>query len=251
MSFLKDMKMSFNVLFYVLQCKYMLKYRGEVIKVLSKIGPIPLTEYIDCLNAKNFNRDMAVKYTKKIYDKDISDVAKLHIFLVNSNVYREFEKQNPISKTAIQALKTYNPREYFSHYTCRRFYKFFAFIDVGEFDQLTFLMTAEHIHHIYPLTYGGTNKLENLIYVSEFNHKLLHKNPLENIEKYDFQAIDYLWYLYSKKLPELISKYNLKLTFDKSSSFIKNQFKNCIEEEMKIFYDYIVALENNKQQKYY
>ena len=95
---------------------------------------------------------------------------------------------------------------------------------------------AAHVHHIYPLMHGGNNNIRNLIHVNEYNHALLHNNPLDYIEKYCFQAIDYLMFLYSYEHFQDIMESNGLFNIRKQEILTKILLE-IITDEMLIFYE--------------
>lgn len=104
------------------------------------------------------------------------------------------------------------------------------------------LRKASEVHHIHPLMYGGSNQLENLLALSGWTHKLLHRNSLEKHKKYCFHALDYLNY---------IGNYSFFYHMDKNNIFNKSNgvpeiagemMSNVFEEEMYLYYH---ELKNN------
>ena len=106
-------------------------------------------------------------------------------------------------------------------------------------DRMLPLFQVKDIHHIFPLIYGGSNNILNLVYISKFTHNVLHNNPLENIEKYCYQAYDYLAYLgYINGFKYLNDLYKIG-DYVKSKKLMVQMYKGAIEQEMDKFYEYI------------
>jgi len=82
----------------------------------------------------------------------------------------------------------------------------------------------------------GGNNPKNLIGVIGLFHDLLHKNPLQHIEKYCYQAVDYLKYLAYWNIKEIWDKYNVDLFDDNMKRKI---FESGLENEMNLFYEKI------------
>jgi len=216
--------------------------------MLDKIGLIPMESYIRNLDLRNYGRSMMINYTKKIYDIDISkeieSFEKRHGNFWNgdANVYEQYDRENPPSE------KDDFSRKYFNNKQKGRFIKFIErHTELKEDRLIPLLFSVQDIHHIFPLVYGGSNKLLNLIYISKTSHDILHMNPLEHIEKYCYQACDYLAYLGSTSLSfgfiksgytYLNELYNLKEYKDSPTVFM-NMYKGAIEEGMNKFYEYI------------
>lgn len=218
--------------------------------LIKKINGIPLFAYLKCLNARGFNNDLVIKYTKNIYNIEISkEIDKnKNIMHFSDDTFITFYEMNPDYEL------NNNDRDYFNSKTKPLFNKFSKHAGIDKnFDffcgnfvsqiigcgfKVSETLKTDVIHHIHPLVYGGTNNFENLLCVSRFNHEILHENPKEDIEKYCFQAVDYLFYLWdqSSGAKELIDKYKLReikreIGFDAYLSAIKN--------EMRLFYSRI------------
>ena len=215
--------------------------------MLDKIGLIPLESYIKNLDLRNYGRSMMIRYTKKIYDIDISkeiesfENERGDFWNGDANIYEQYDISNPPSEPDDFT------RKYFNNKQKGRFIKFSERHTELKEDRLIPLFPIQDIHHIFPLMYGGSNKLLNLLYVSSISHDILHMNPLEHIEKYCYQACDYLAYLGSTSLSfgfiksgytYLNELYNLKEYKDSPTVFM-NMYKGAIEEGMNKFYEYI------------
>jgi hypothetical protein len=182
---------------------------------------------------------MIINYTKDIYGLDITEELKQYesehgkLWNGDFNIYDNFDKENPVD------TPDDNTRDYFVKHAKKRFEKFIEKHEELQEDRLLPLFEPKDIHHIFPLVWGGSNKLSNLIYISRFTHDLLHKNPLENIEKYCYQACDYLAYLgWINGFDYLDNLYNLKQHME-SKKLLVQMYKGAIEEEMDKFYTYI------------
>jgi len=211
------------------------------------LGKLPLHWLVYYLSTiRNYNKELTIEYIRKNYDLDISDViSSISWWEWNDvNIYEEYTKRNPR-----KGFKT-NERRYFTS-RGRSYYIKFAITQWGFWkkDFINHFLETDVIHHIYPLVYGGTNHLENLIHVSSFNHDILHSNPLENIEKYNHQALNYLWYLQfpwtTEKNQYLFEKYNLdQMINHESKQYQANILSAAIKQEMNEFYEHIK--ENHK-----
>lgn len=218
--------------------------------MIDKIGLIPINAYIRNLDLRNYGSSMIVQYTKNIYELNIENELRQYeeihgsLWNGNLNIYDKFEKENPLSEPDDYS------REYFNKYTKKQFNKFKKINIEFQEDRLVPLFKPKDIHHIFPLMYGGSNKLLNLIYISKFSHDLLHENPLEHIKKYCFQACDYLTYLGSAKGFKFLNKeYDLNKYID-NKILIVQMYKGAIEEEMYKFYKYIDNLESIQQPQF-
>lgn len=180
-----------------------------------------------------------MEYIKKIYNIDISEYKDefKNRYDHNYDVFTYFNEK--YYKNEIQE----DNRKYFNKVTRKKFIKFYKKnienLEVHVFDQcINLFAIATDYHHIFPLQYGGTNDLQNLIALIPPHHKVLHKNPLEDIEKYCYQAIDYLYYLWHGKCKEITKKYNLMFYKDDEEYRLK-MINMAIENEMKYFYKLI------------
>jgi hypothetical protein len=217
--------------------------------LIEKVGLIPIEPYIRNLDLRCYGRDMIIKYTKNIYDLDITEELKIfeskhgNLWCGNLNIFNEFEENNPTKEPDDKT------REWFESKQKRRFLKFAKNREEFREDRLIPLFPLQDIHHIFPLMYGGSNKLLNLMYISKFSHNLLHKNTLENIEKYCYQACDYLAYLGGIGFGIIASGFNYLDDKYKLSNYQNNPhvllsiYKGAIEEEMYKFYLHIQELE--------
>jgi hypothetical protein len=177
---------------------------------------------------------MAIKYTKEIYDIDISNIVKSYMFIYSDNVFEKYETKYPRSRDDDGS------RGYFQAIGRNYFLSFLdKYSENSGYDALQPLVKYSVVHHIYPLVFSQDNSLLNLIQLSDFSHKLLHMNPNESNKISCFKSLDYLGYLYSyQKFCELYEKYRLNTYADKPSFGIK-VIKVCMEEEMKQFYTYM------------
>lgn len=185
------------------------------------------------LSSRMYCKNKVVEYVKNIYDLDIDYISSFYeIYMKNDSyekdIYEEFEKQNPLSiNTKLHGINRY-----------KKFYKNYKNKTILDYSMIC--VPYREVHHIFPECYGGSNSLYNLIPVTSFNHKILHENPFEHIEKYCFMAVDYLHYLWSHKLGELIDKYNLQEVSQKESkTFLKDYTISIIKEEMRKFYKHL------------
>lgn len=211
------------------------------------IGEIPLGNLCYWLNMRSYNREMIINYIKEIYSIDASkEVSNIHkqgkmLFDFSTNVYEKFKKENPPKK------EDDGTRKWFNYYGRKRYHRFvdqhmwFSCDLTKPFCEILNVPIGTVTHHIYPLTYGGTNKLNNLIDINDIFHGILHKNPLEHIEKYCYQALDYLRYIIWNKYSYIQEKYGLKglkvnkLIFDATNLAIENEmleFYNLIQQEV-------------------
>lgn len=215
-------------------------YSGEEYR----INNMPISQIINFLSHRSYTQQMTINYIKKHYNLDISEEVKrleneggkiLALWEFSKSIYERFLKENP--------RDDYEPhsRDYFKNKGRNYYLKFAKWC--GHLPNKDFLNTwvsMDEVHHIHPLVYGGSNDLENLIHISKFNHDILHLNPLEKYEKYNHQAICYLWYLYSDWIAEknkwFVEKYDLMRFKDRSPSFLVDMYKASIKEEMSEFY---------------
>lgn len=194
------------------------------------IGFIPIDNYLEYLiYNKKFNRNLAIKYTKDIYNVDISNINFEEYY--NGNIYEDFEKVYKGKKDNVDK----RTREYFTLRGKHKFYKFLEFkhsrLNEDEIFQFT---RGDVVHHIHPLIYSNDNSIKNLILISDFHHQILHSNPLEEYKTFSYQAIDYLYYLYNtEKFNELFS--SMIDMFKKNNNEI-HILKNFIILEMNKFY---------------
>lgn len=195
------------------------------------IDKMKLEDYLWYLNfRRHFNKELTIAHTKKYYNIDLTNILKdVHFFWeYKFNIYEDFYEQNPKAKTED------NTRQYFNLRGRRNYEKFIQTTFYSLSDCLSPYHSYKEIHHIHPLIYGGNNRIENLIHLSNFNHDLLHENPLEEHDKYCVQSVDYLGTLYSyDKLSEYIREFN----FEKySDEMMCDLYKACIKEDMRVFY---------------
>ncbi|OHD22840.1 MAG: hypothetical protein A2Y34_04430 [Spirochaetes bacterium GWC1_27_15] len=211
--------------------------------MIERIGLIPIKDYIRNLDLRNYGRSMIIEYTKEIYNLDLTNELKIYekenwnLWNGDLNIYDNFDKENPIEEPDNLS------RNYFEKHAKKKFIKFIKQHEEFQEDRILPFFKVKDIHHIFPLIYGGSNKISNLLYVSRFTHDLLHINPLENIEKYCYQACDYLAYLgWFEGFKYLNEKYDLGKYVD-SKKLLRQMYKGAIEEEMSKFYEYIQKME--------
>lgn len=191
--------------------------------MLDKVGLIPVDSYLSILNGRNFSKEFATKYTLDTYNIDISAQTEWYIFNFTSNIFNDFDENNSTPKMYRQ-----------------RYLKFLDTNNLSRDKDIYVLFEQPHdVHHIFPKCYGGTDDIKNLCYVSTFTHNILHENPLERIEKYNHQALDYLYYLNHFNGDYILDKYNVEQYKFSLSRLMKKVYKACLEEEMYLFYDYI------------
>lgn len=159
-----------------------------------KVGLIPIKDYLYILEQRLYCPEYAIEYTRKFYDVDITEYIDLIFWEFNTDIYKYYEEHHQVK---VQDDKS---RKWFNSYGRKRYSKFYK--SYKENDKLYDLIedrfaVSDVIHHIYPLVYGGSNNLLNLIPVTDRFHKILHKNPYEHEERFCFQAVDYLSYLMS------------------------------------------------------
>jgi len=201
------------------------------------VGQIPLRQMCIWLGNRCYNKDLAIKYIKDTYDTDVSnEIIKTKeyslVFNNDKDIFTYFEERYPPKK--VQE----NTREWFNAYGRRRYQSFYnKFIENDNviYDELIdFSTISHHVHHILPLEFGGSNSPKNMIGVITPFHKLLHMNPLQHIEKYCYQAIDYLKYLVYWNIRDVWDKYNI----DKFEDDMKPKiFEAGLENEMNLFYE--------------
>jgi hypothetical protein len=195
---------------------------------------------------KHYNKELTNNHIKTFYDLDISDL------LDNDDVFYWVWNKDDIYKEHL----TKYPRKEFNedsrdYFNSRGRSYFLKFIKNHNEDFVNGLMKTSVVHHVHPLYAGGTNRLENLICISDHNHDLLHMNPMEIIEKYCHQAVDYLWYLYSAwdtdKNKRILDKYKITEIVESNEdnhSFIVDVYLSAIKSEMMEFYKYIENKQN-------
>lgn len=201
---------------------------------------LPIHNLISFLSThREYNYEMSDKYLKDNYDIDISNHRESLIedcFDVTVNIYERYRKSHPTPSDYIA-----NDRKYFNTKGRNYYLKFVNWCGhVPNKDFLGLPVKADVIHHVFPLVYGGTNELENLIHISERNHEILHLNSMEHIQKYNFQAVDYLWYLnnpfITEKVKYLHNKYNFDMLEGRSNEFKRDYYFAIIKEEMIEYY---------------
>jgi hypothetical protein len=215
--------------------------------LIEKVGWIPINNYIKNLDLRNYGRTMIIDYTKDIYElninEELSNFENKYGDLWNGdlNIYKEYDDKNPVEKPDDKT------REWFNKYGRIRFIDFISqYEELSEQDKAIPLNKPKEVHHIFPLVYEGNSDLLNLAYVSIFSHDILHENPLENIQKFCFQAFDYLSFLGScnlyirefSGLSYLNQKYNLEKHMDNKKMLFRT-YEGAIEQEMSNFYEYI------------
>jgi hypothetical protein len=199
------------------------------------MGKVTMEDYLFYLTWKRrFNEELIIKHTYNVYEVDISENINSHFvwYEEKRNIYQTFLNENPLTKNDDYS------RQYFNSYARNRYLKFIDHTYFSNEDCLTHHQDYEEIHHIFPLVYGGSNAIENLIHISHFNHGLLHENPLEKNEKMCHQALDYLGCLYSPQSTlRIFTKYDIG---EFSYRMTNDIFKSCIREEMRIYYENIL-----------
>lgn len=201
------------------------------------VGKIPIKNYLIILDKRCYSPALAVEYTKDVYGIDISEEVKNEKTCwdyKDTNVYEFFEKKYP-PKSEDDGTREYFTKEGRQRYC--NFYKKFKESE-GTYDLIfDWFLKADVIHHIFPLVFGGNSDLMNLIPITDFNHKLLHKNSVETKRECCFMAVDYLSYLYSfDSLKELNDKYNITQYEDMSEEFKHNFLNTILGTEMRLFY---------------
>lgn len=182
--------------------------------------------------SRHCNEQQAIIYTKKIYNIDLS------LILSNQKYYWDYKINyyNEFYKTHSYPIEDDGSRKFFNIYGRKSYEKF---MDLAYFDNEDCIMQHmkySDIHHIHPLCFGGKNNIENLIHINNFNHDVLHENPLEEHEVYCHQAVDFLGCLYSEVMTgEIIRKYKL---VNYSEDMFVDMYKACIKEEMRNYYNY-------------
>lgn len=204
--------------------------------VIDKVGLIPIDKYIDCQSYKLLTKEMTIAYTLRNYSVDLEEYINGlddNIF-IRYDVYKIFNETNPLR------IDYDDSRVCFQNHARNRYLKFYEKeYWLHDNDYLFRYMLADEVHHIYPLIFGGCNEITNLIFINKRNHDLLHNNPLENIEKYCHQAVDYLYYIYNTLLYTFIDKYEIN-KFEDNKKLLVNIINTYIEEEMMYFYSYII-----------
>jgi len=210
------------------------------------VGEIPLENLCLWLNMRSYNKQMMIEYIKKYYEidvtKEIDELHKSHkiIFDFGTNMQEKFNKEYKCS------VKDDGTREWFNNYGRRKYERYmekcllFSGDFEDKFDEILDMQIDVVVHHIHPLQYGGTNDISNLISLNYYYHNILHKNPLEHIEKYCHQAVDYLRYLRRVKADYLNIKYNLD-TYKEQPLFGFKVLNLAIENEMDLFYEKLMA----------
>lgn len=187
---------------------------------------------------KMLNKELSIKYIKENYHIDISSIIDTYEWdWIEEDVYSSFIKTHPREDFN-------NTRRYFESKGRTYYLNFSKSINYSiKKDQLNGLVKANTVHHIYPLVYGGTNHLENLIQVSTFSHDILHENSREKEERFCHQAVDYLWYLYcpwiTDKEKYIFKKYKLNEMNDMAINFKMDSYFAAIKNEMVEFYERI------------
>ena len=209
------------------------------------VGKIPIESYLKVMDIRCYSRELTVEYTKDIYGEDISEEVKEIApcwEYRDINIYELFVKENPPKSIDD------NTREYFQKEGRKRYIKFYKSYKDSEVYDLAMDMFSESnvIHHIFPLVFGGGNGLMNLIPITDFNHKLLHENSVEQKRECCFMATDYLTYLYTfKGIFKLNEKYDIMHYKDFSGRFKHNFLNTIMETEMRSFYDKLTIAEGD------
>jgi hypothetical protein len=71
----------------------------------------------------------------------------------------------------------------------------------------------------------------------------MNRNPLQKIKKFNYQAVDYLYYLTHSGLTYLTDKYNIHKYINNNPKTFKRILLGSIEDKMDYFYEYLK--ENN------
>ena len=196
------------------------------------MGNMRLHDYLRYLSARrHFNEELIIEHTKWIYGIDLTDIlnGRFYFLEYKKNLYHEFQQNNKPKKLDD------GTRKYFNTYGRNYYLDFMSYAHFTEEDCLSNHSKYLDVHHIYPLMSGGDSRIENLIHLSEFNHNLIHENPLEQYEIYCHKAVDYLGYLYGENqvydiiVKYELAKYGVEMFFD--------MFPACIKQEMKSFYN--------------
>jgi len=200
------------------------------------VGKIPIRNYLVIMDRRCYSPELAIEYTKDIYGVDITEEIKTEFSYwdYDVNVYKLYEKENPPKQIDD------GTREYFNKKGKNRYNKFYKSYKESEGYDLIIDSFAKPdvIHHIFPLVFGGNSDLMNLIPINNLNHKILHRNSVEEKRECCFMAVDYLSYLYTPdKLIELNNKYNILQYKDCDGSFVRNIYHDIIKQEMKDFYN--------------
>lgn len=142
---------------------------------------------------RKFNKEMIIDYLINVYGckrKIIDNDDKFNSILDRHckqevNIFDEYYKQDDYRKYE------QSNRDYFNNKVKNK-YIGFHLDNFGEKCYISGFLEPYAVHHIFPLQYGGTNQLENLIYISGTMHKILHKNPKEESYTYCQVAVDHL-----------------------------------------------------------
>lgn len=142
---------------------------------------------------RKFNKEMIIDYLINVYKckpKIIKNDERFKLILdkfctQETNIFDEYYKQDDYRK------HVQNNRDYFNNKVRGR-YIGFHFDNFDEYCYISGFLFPHDVHHIFPLQYGGTNQLENLIYISGTMHDILHKNPKQNSYEYSHIAVDHL-----------------------------------------------------------
>lgn len=219
------------------------------------VGEIPLDKLCNWLNMRSYNKEMMLDYIKKIYEVNVSnDIEDVHkqgkiIFDFRTNMYEKFETENPTKK------EDTGSRYWFNNYGRKRYVEFlmncmlFSCDFEKIYDEIIDMEADTDIHHIFPLQHGGKSNLINLISVCPFFHEILSNNPLIHIEKYGFQAVDYLRYLVRERWSYMNEQYNLSEFLKKDKKLFSDIFTMAIKREMNKFYDLIIVEFEKEEQK--
>lgn len=197
------------------------------------IGRIPIFDYILYLYNIKCGKERAIKRTKEIYNCDITDVVMKMDFITEYDPLYEFA-----NNFKILDIMDNGSRGWYQRNGRKRYIRYLAFISKKySIPQVRFLdfftwnskvnIEAHHVHHIHPLSLGGNNDVENLIFINKFNHEILHINPRQGDFISNNMSVDYLYYLYNGAYSELVSKY-------KHDRYC---LEDVIEKEMILFYE--------------
>lgn len=234
--------------FYCPQCNQFILGENNNPFNIKYINHIPLYLYVNILRDRFYDTEYIIKYTKEIYNIDLTlkeinnnQYENSALDLPNNNIFNEYRKIK-----SIDINEDDRTREYFKNKARDYYLKFLQYVKKQYINKNSFnyigrcfgvlINKGSEVHHIHPLVYNGSNQLENLLLISGWTHDLLHKNPLEKYKECCFHALDYLNYMGNYNYFYLIGKNNI---FEKSNGIPEVATKmilNLIEEEMYLYY---------------
>jgi len=187
--------------------------------MLDKIGLIPMDKYLHGLQFRGLGRKDSISYTKEIYNIDLD---------------KNYDINHP------PKIEDDGTRGYFEKQARKRFIKM---SEIYLFYNTDYFFSVDHpniVHHIFPLMYSQDNSMFNLILTSDVFHNILHNNPLESVKKFNYQAVDYLYYLGHSGFNYLSDKYNFSECLDMTKpKTVRRIVHGSFEDEMEEFYKYI------------